>query len=55
VAVDVRVTLVLADLVRVPNPLADTVGVAVFVLEGNIVLDMEEDPDDVLVEVTVLV
>jgi len=53
VEVDERVELVLADLVLVPNPLTDTVGVAVFVLEGIIVLDMEGEPVDVLVEVTV--
>ena len=53
VEVDERVELVLADLVLVPNPLTDTVGVAVVVLEDMIVLDMEEDPVDVLVEVTV--
>lgn len=55
VEVDERVELVLADLVLVPKPLTDTVGVAVLLLEGNIVLDMEGDPVDVLVKVTVLV
>jgi hypothetical protein len=46
---------VLADLVRVPKLLAEIVGVAVLVLESNMVLDMEEDPVEVLELVIVLV
>jgi len=46
---------VLADLVLVPKLLAEIVGVAVLVLEGNIVLDMEEDPVEVLELVILLV
>ena len=45
----------LADLVRVPKLLAEIVGVAVLVLESNMVLDMEEDPVEVLELVIVLV
>ena len=55
VAVDERVELVLADLVLVPNPLADTVGVDEVVLEDMRVLDIDGDPVDVLELVSVLV
>jgi hypothetical protein len=53
--VDEAVTVALALLVFVPNPLADIVGVAVFVLEDIAVLDMEGDPVEVLELVMVLV
>lgn len=55
VLVDDRVTVALADLVFVPNPLAEIVGVAVFVLEDIAVLDLEGDPVEVLELVVVLV
>ena len=45
----------MALLVLVPNPLADIVGVAVPVLEGTIVLDIEGEPVEVLELVIVLV
>jgi hypothetical protein len=55
VAVDERDELVLADLVLVPKLLVEIVGVAVLVLEGNMLLDMEEDPVEVLELVILLV
>ena len=55
VLVDEAVTVVLALLVLVLSPLAEIVGVAVFVLEDIPVLDMEGDPVDVLELVIVLV
>jgi len=55
VLVDERVTVELADLVLVPNPLAETVGLEDLVLEDTIVLDIEGDPVDVLELVIVLV
>lgn len=45
----------MALLVLVPNPLADIVGVAVPVLEGTIVLDIEGEPVEVLELVILLV
>ena len=55
VLVDEAVTVVLALLVLVLNPLAEIVGVAVFVLEDIPVLDIEGDPVEVLELVIVLV
>jgi len=55
VAVDERVELVLTDLVLVPNPLADILGVVVVVLEDIPVLDMEGGAVEVLELVVVLV
>ena len=55
VLVEEPVTVTLALLVFVPNPLAEIVGVAVFVLEDSCVLDMEGDPVDVFELVIVLV
>lgn len=53
--VDEAVTVALALLVFVPKPLADIFGVAVLVLEGTIILDMEGDPVEVFELVVVLV
>jgi hypothetical protein len=47
VLVEEPVTVTLALLVFVPNPLAEIVGVAVFVLEDIAVLDMEGEPVEV--------
>jgi len=55
VLVDDRVTGALALLDFVPTPLAEIVGVAVFVLEDIMVLDVEGDPVEVLELVVVLV
>lgn len=55
VAVDERVPLVLADRVRVPNPLRVAVELPVDVLEEASVLETEEEPVDVLLRVAVLV
>lgn len=55
VLVDDRVTVALADLVFVPNAVAEFVGLAYLVLEVIAVLDMEGDPVEVLELVVVLV
>lgn len=55
VLVEEPVTVTLALLDFVPTPLAEIVGVAVFVLEDIAVLDMEGDPVEVFELVTVLV
>jgi len=55
VLVDDSVTGALALLDFVPTPLAEIVGVAVFVLEDTMVLDVEGDPVEVLELVVVLV
>ena len=55
VLVDDRVTVALADLVFVPNAVAEFVGLADLLLEVIAVLDMEGDPVEVLELVVVLV
>jgi hypothetical protein len=55
VPVDDAVTVALEDLVFVPNPDVEVVGVAEFVFDEILVLDIDEEPVDVLLGASVLV